>query len=156
MHDWENEVARFWAAADDGRPEEVLAGIRRLVAQRPEGDAAALFEEASAHDFLGEEAAAIPLYRRALEVGLDEPRRSQAVIQLASSLRNVGDARGAVELLVDFRGHESVGDASDAFLALALHDVGRHADALRVALNALAKTLPQYGRAVVAYSKELS
>ena len=115
----------------------------------------ALFEWASAHDFLGREADAIPLYRAAITHGLTEPRHTQAVIQLASSLRNVGEATQAAALLGDLEPDGAVGAAPKAFLALALHDLGRLDEALAVALEALATTLPQYGRAVAAYADEL-
>ncbi|WP_307859054.1 tetratricopeptide repeat protein [Herbiconiux sp. SYSU D00978] len=151
MTTWDDDIARFWAEADELDGDALLEGIRELAAQRLAGDAAALFEEASAHDYLGEEARAIPLYRQALAAGLDEVRHSQAVVQLASSLRNVGDAAGSVEVLQD-----AEGEAAAAFRALALHDLGRHAEALRVALTALAGTLPEYGRAVRAYAEELT
>ncbi|XAS64258.1 tetratricopeptide repeat protein [Pseudarthrobacter sp. So.54] len=44
---------------------------------------------ASAHDFLVSKTEAIPLHRLALDAGLNDRRRPQAFIQLASSLRNV-------------------------------------------------------------------
>jgi len=126
-----------------------------LLAERPPGDPDALFERASLHDFLGEERDAIPLYRAALDAGLEGPRRPQAVIQLASSLRNIGDHGGAIRLLEDAGTDDATGDASHAFLALALYDSGRHAEALKVALDSLARTLPMYGRAVTAYANDL-
>jgi hypothetical protein len=95
------------------------------------------------------------LYRAALSSGLDGDRRSQAVIQLASSLRNIDDPEAAIELLRDAAPDHVTGDAAQAFLALALHDAGHTAAALRVALRALAPTLPLYAGAVVAYADEL-
>lgn len=153
---WQERVDAYWRDADDARPERMLAEMAALVRERPDGDADALFELASAHDFLGREADAIPLYRAALATGLGPDRRSQAVIQLASSLRNVGDAEAAVELLRTLDPDEHTGAAARAFLALALHDLGRSAEALRVALTALAPTLPRYARAVEHYATELS
>jgi hypothetical protein len=41
----------------------------------------------------------VPLYRQALAVGVQSVRRRRAVIQLASSLRNVGQAAESVALL---------------------------------------------------------
>lgn len=129
--------------------------MKSLVDERPVDDAAAVYEWASVHDFVGREAAAIPLYRRALDLGLDGARRPQALIQLASSLRNVGDAREAVLVIEGMDATDVVGDAPQAFLALALFDAGRPGDALRVALSALANTLPMYEHAVRQYASEL-
>ena len=126
--------------------------MQALVAERHDDDPAAVFEWASVHDFLGRGAEAIPLYRRALKLGLDPVRNSQAQIQLASSLRHVGETTEAIEILQGMQPDATVGDAHDAFLALALFDAGRPGDALRVALQALAKTLPLYRGAIDRYA----
>ncbi|RII92177.1 tetratricopeptide repeat protein [Clavibacter californiensis] len=153
--DWDVRVAAFWAAADDERADETVAAMRELVSERPAGEPRALFELACAHDLVGREAEAVPLYRRALDGGLDPEHRPLAVIQLASSLRNVGEATEAVDLLEALPDDEHA-TGRDAFLALALHDAGRPTEALAVALRRLAPTLPAYGRAVAAYADELA
>jgi hypothetical protein len=153
--DWDARVAAFWATADDERADEAVAGMRALVAERPADDPRALYELASAHDFVGREAEAVPLYRAALDGGLDPQHRPLAVIQLASSLRNVGEAREAVALLEGLP-DDAHAPGRDAFLALALHDAGRPTEALAVALRRLAPALPEYGRAVAAYAHELA
>jgi hypothetical protein len=153
--DWHARVAAFWATADDERADEAVAGMRALVAERPADDPRALYELASAHDFVGREAEAVPLYRAALDGGLDPQHRPLAVIQLASSLRNVGEAREAVALLEGLP-DDAHAPGRDAFLALALHDAGRPTEALAVALRRLAPALPEYGRAVAAYADELA
>ncbi|KDP92668.1 MULTISPECIES: tetratricopeptide repeat protein [Clavibacter] len=153
--DWDARVAAFWASADDEQADETVAGMRALVAERPADDPRALYELASAHDFVGREAEAVPLYRAALDGGLDPEHRPLAVIQLASSLRNVGEAAEAVALL-EAMPDDVHGPGRDAFLALALHDAGRPTEALAVALRRLAPTLPEYGRAVAAYADELT
>lgn len=119
------------------------------------GDPDATYEWASVHDFLGRESEAIPLYREALANRLSGDRHPQAIIQLASSLRNVGDAQAAVDLLQDFPQDTAAGAAGRAFLALALYDAGQPGAALRIALKALAPTLPLYGRAITSYADEL-
>lgn len=152
---WDGRIVAFWAEADNRDPESLLDAMTALVRERPEGDPAALYELASAHDFLGHESRAIPLYQAALDGGLAGERRPQAVIQLASSLRNVGRAPEAVRLLQDIPEDPTTGSASQAFLALALYDVGQPREALQVALAALAPTLPLYSRSVAAYADEL-
>jgi len=152
--DWHARIAAFWAAADDERVDETIDGMRALVAERPADDPRALYELASAHDLVGREADAVPLYRAAIAGGLDAEHRPFAVIQLASSLRNVGEAAEAVALL-EALPDDAHAPGRDAFLALALHDAGRPTEALAVALRRLAPTLPEYGRAVAAYADEL-
>jgi tetratricopeptide (TPR) repeat protein len=152
---WESRVQEIWAQADDTDPSGTFRSMKALVDERPNGDPAALYEWASVHDFLGSETEAIPLYRLALDAGLDERRRTQALIQLASSLRNVGDFEAAIQILEGVAETDVTGDAHRAFLALSLFDAGRPDQALRVALEALAKTLPLYRRAVTGYAAEL-
>ncbi|MFT2707547.1 tetratricopeptide repeat protein [Clavibacter zhangzhiyongii] len=77
------------------------------------------------------------------------------MIQLASSLRNVGESAEAVALL-EALPDDADAAGRDALLALALHDAGRPTEALAVALRRLAPTLPGYGRAVAAYAEELA
>ncbi len=153
--DWDARVAAFWATADDERADETVAAMRALAAERPADDPRALFELACAHDFVGREAEAVPLYRAAIDGGLGPEHRELAVIQLASSLRNVGEAEQAVALL-EAMPDDAHAPGRDAFLALALHDAGRPTEALAVALRRLAPTLPEYGRAVAAYADGLT
>lgn len=157
MHDsWDDRIAAFWEQADDADPDRMLRTMRVLVDERGPGDADALFEWASVHDFLGREAEAVPLYRAAIDARLTGERAPRAVIQLASSLRNVGEAAAAVELLRAAGEDPVTGAAAQAFLALALHDARDPTGALWVALRAVAPTLPQYGRAVAAYAEMLT
>jgi len=134
----------------------MLEDMRALVEERGMDDSEAMFEWASVHDFLGREGEAVPLYRKALDLGLSGDRLPQAIIQLASSLRNIGEPATAVELLRSAPTSAITGNARLAFLALALHDCGDHDAALRVALEALAPALPMYGRAVSRYAAELT
>jgi hypothetical protein len=85
--DWEEKVAAVWAGTASQSDVDVVEAISVLAAERSPDDAAALFERASAFDYAGREAEAEPLYRAALAAGLDERRRAQAVIQLASTVR---------------------------------------------------------------------
>src|SRR5690554_2840094 len=110
------------------------AALESLLSERAQGDAAAAFEHASLHDMLGEEHAAIPLYRAAIAAGLDAERQGYAAIQLASTLRNVGQFHEAVTLLEPLQADDTLGAAARAFLALTLHDLGRRSDALRLVL----------------------
>ncbi|MCI1664617.1 tetratricopeptide repeat protein [Bifidobacterium crudilactis] len=151
---WDDKIADFWAAADGMERESAIIAMRNLVGELPKHDPRGAFEWASVHDFLGLEEQAIPLYRAALEQGLSGARRSQAVIQLASSLRNIGDAESAIAILSQEPGSEETGDAAQAFLALALRDAGRCDEALRIALTALARSLPMYAHAVERYAAQ--
>jgi tetratricopeptide (TPR) repeat protein len=156
--DWEEKVAAVWAGAASRSNIDVVEAISVLAAERSPDDAAALFERASAFDYAGREAEAEPLYRAALAAGLDERRRAEAVIQLASTMRNLGRAAASVELLraeIAAEPADGLADVRAAFLALALVDAGRANEAIAEALTALAPHLTQYGRAVTYYAEEL-
>ena len=136
-----------------GETPELLSAIDLVLQDHNRAGARAAFERAGARDFLGLEAEAIPLYRQAFEQGLGEPERLQCLIQLSSSLRNVGQAQEADLLLREAREEASAEnrDWVDAFLALALHSSGEPAQALSVALKALTTHLTKYRRAVSSY-----
>lgn len=124
---WEQRVAQAWASIDQHNEAEFLALIERLAAELPSDSAAGLFERAAALDSTGHSDLAVTLYRQALARRLTGERRRRAVIQLASSLRNLGHAEESVALLTAELdgGSDPLDDAVSASLALALVDVGR-------------------------------
>jgi tetratricopeptide (TPR) repeat protein len=156
--DWEQRVADLWAAFDDHGEDEFLARMEALAAEQPADSAVAAFERAAAFDSTGRSDLAVPLYRQALDRGLEGERRRRAVIQLASSLRNLGQAAESVELLTAERnvGSDDLDDALSAFLALALVDTGREREAVSLALAALAPHLPRYQRSLANYARLLA
>src|SRR6478672_6740563 len=97
--DWEGRNAALWEALDSLGPDEFTARMERLAAELPEGDAVGLFERGAAFDSTGSPDRAVPLYEAALAAGLEGNRRRRAVIQMASSIRNLGDPGRALELL---------------------------------------------------------
>ena len=139
-------------------PTDFLARVQALTTELPPGDAIALFELASANDSTGHAQQAAPLYRQALAAGLTGERRRRAVIQLASTLRNLGQAEESVALLTAEReaGSDDLDDAVAAFLALALIDTGREREAAALALAALSRHLTRYNRSLANYAKALS
>ncbi|MFC0108934.1 tetratricopeptide repeat protein [Kibdelosporangium aridum] len=156
--DWDSRVAALWAALDAFDEAEFRARIEALVGELPPGDPVGLFELASANDSTGRPELAEPLYRKALESGLSGYRRRRALIQLASTLRNLGHPEQSVALLTAERERQEsdeLDDALDAFLALALVDTGHAREAAGLALAALAKHLPRYNRSLAYYATHL-
>ena len=154
---WNDRIDAVWedAALSD---EERIARIDALAAERGDADALALFERAGARDSAGIETEAEPLYRRALEAGLDDEHHTRAVIQLASTLRNLGHTEEALGMLrAEYeRGPTAaLHDAAAAFYALALASSGDPVAAASIALKALAPHLPRYNRSVAAYAEDL-
>jgi tetratricopeptide (TPR) repeat protein len=155
--DWGRRLALLWASIDDQPEEDFLAAMEKLVAELPADDPVGLFEQASAFDSTGHPDLAVGRYRRALELGLSGLRRRRATIQLASSLRNLGQAEESVALLTAEldRGPDELDDAVRAFLALALTSVGRDREAVSTALTALAPHLTRYNRSLANYARLL-
>jgi tetratricopeptide (TPR) repeat protein len=155
--EWERRATELWARFDDYREEEFLAAMEALAGELSSSNPVGLYERASAFDSTGRSDLAVPLYSAALEAGLRPDRRRQAVIQMASSLRNLGKADESVKLLTHEldAGSDELDDAVRAFLALALVDAGRAREAVGVALSALSKHLPRYKRSLSNYAEEL-
>jgi hypothetical protein len=161
---WEARNLALWAALDgygekgEAGAAQFRAAMDALVAELPAGDPVAAFERAAAWDSTGHSDRAVPLYREALRGRLPGERRRRAVIQLASSLRNLGRAQESVELLTGERaaGGDHLGDAVAAVLALALADAGRPREGVGVAVAALAPHLPRYQRSMAAYARALT
>jgi tetratricopeptide (TPR) repeat protein len=154
---WDERMDALWDTAGERTEEETLAAVLALCDERPPDDPDALFERAGAYDYVGQEAEAEPLYRQALAGGLSGVRRARAVIQLASTLRNLGRAaEGAAMLAGEAElADDDLADVRAAFLALTLLDSGRPDEAVGWALRALAGHLPTYKRAVTYYADEL-
>lgn len=153
---WDQKIDNFYAKEfDETDPAGTIARMRELVAERPNGDAIALFELGGVHDSLGLEHEAIDYYRQAIAAGLIGERATRVIIQLASTLRNTGATAEAVSLLESVPAGGVDDDARQAFLALALVDEGRYGDALRTALLALIPTLDGYRRSLRGYAEDL-
>jgi len=148
------EVTRKPSVPDDMSAEVFVVRLDGLAAELPPGSAVALYERGGGHDSTGRPELAVPLYRAALEAGLSGSRRRQAVIQMASSIRNIGDAAAAADLLRAelAAGNDALDGAVRGFLALALIDLGREREAAALALAALAPCLPRYGRSLAKYA----
>ncbi len=156
--DWEQRLALLWESMDDHDEQGFMAKMDQLVAELPANSAVGLYERGSAFDSTGHADLAVPLYRQALAAGLAEDRRRQAVIQLASSLRGLGYAGESVALLTaeKNKASDALDDAVNAFLALALVDVGREKQAVSIALTALSRHMTRYQRSLANYAKDIS
>jgi tetratricopeptide (TPR) repeat protein len=157
---WDERIDEVWAdATGEEVGDEIIARIDALAAERGADDARAEFERAGARDSAGRPAEAVVLYQRALELGLDEEHRPQAVIQLASSLRNLGEFDQALDVI---RAEEELAadgpyrDAVAAVHALVLASAGQPARGLSVALLALVPHLPRYHRSMTAYAHDIA
>jgi len=156
MHPMEDEIAALRSVPDD---EARVAAVATLVERAP-GDPRLVFEHAGALDSAGHEREAEPRYREALDLGLAEPHRTWARIQLASTLRNLGRPGQALAELDSVLAERPGSTAAAAFRALALHDLGRHGEAVGQVVAELAAHVggtdaEGYARALRFYADEL-
>jgi hypothetical protein len=160
---WEARVAALWERAESMSFADLVVQADALADERGPGDAAALFERASARDRAGIESEAERYYRAALTTGrLDPYRSSRATIQLASTLRILGRLQESERLLVaELDRHMEAGnrralhDEARATLALTYVAQGRAVEAAGLALCALAPHLSRYNRSVSENAAEL-
>ena len=155
--EWDSRAAQLWASVAEYEPADFLVAMRALVSELPADDPRGPYELGSAYDSLGFPEDAAPLYRQAFDRGITGSRHRQAVIQLASTLRNLGRPEESVALLSAERERESdeLDDAVTGFLALALVDVGREREATALALAQLARHLTRYGNSLENYAKDM-
>jgi hypothetical protein len=156
--DWDARSAELWGLLDALEPEAFRARIDALAGELAADDPVGIFERGCANDSTGRPEIAVPLYAEALEGGLTGIRRRRAVIQMASSIRNLGRPQESVALLraERERGSDELDDAVVATLALALAETGRPLEATGLAVEALAKHLPRYNRSMTYYGRELA
>jgi hypothetical protein len=155
---WREDLESTWRELGALPPGEFLGRIVRIVDDPGVPAAVRDFQVACAHDSTGRSDLAVAGYRRALAAGLDGYEARRARIQLASSLRNLGEPQEGVRLLRDEP--TSIGDGLDdavvVFLALALADVGREREAVARLVHALAEHLPRYRDSAPRYADALA
>ena len=155
--DWDRRASEHWMRIDDFDEAAFGARLETLLAELLPDSPTATFERAAVLDSFGHPDRAVPRYREALAAGLSGERRRRAVIQMASSVRNLGDPQRAVDLLTAELAlpADHLTGAVRAVLALALSDVGRSREAVGVAVTALAAYLPRYNRSMARYAASL-
>ena len=154
---WQARLDALWSSIDDHAAGDFVARMDALAGELPDAAPIGLFERASARDSTGRPELAVPLYEAALAGGLTGIRRRRAVIQMASSIRNLGDPGRAAVLLTEelTQPSDELDEAVRAFLALALADLGREREALSLSLAALSRYLPRYNRSLARYAAAL-
>jgi tetratricopeptide (TPR) repeat protein len=141
------------------RHDEHVIAARAYVADHPE-DALAQIEAAYGNDRAGDERTAIIHYEEAYRIGVPADVRRRFLVGFGSTLRNVGRAEDAVNVLAAAVEADPHYPAYAAFLALALADAGHPKAALATLLGcALDAARPDafdgYERALGEYHTEL-
>jgi tetratricopeptide (TPR) repeat protein len=142
-----------------GRHDEACALAVALAAQSP-SDSELQYEAACVHDFLGREAQAVPFYRAALSGDLPPDQLRSAYLGLGSTYRTLGRYAEAERVLRE--GLARFADAAElkAFLAMALHNLGRSKEAVELLLTVLAHScadphVQSYRDAILFYAQDI-
>ncbi|SDN59810.1 tetratricopeptide repeat protein [Bacillus sp. OK048] len=154
---WETVVMNGWENKDD---ETKLIEYFLEVVDKYPNSARAKFELANAYDFTGQENKAISLYEDSISIGLDAEYEAYALLQLGSSLRNVGRIDDAIRILSDAEQRYPEFPSISMFLGIAMHDKNRNAEALRKNLNVMLRhvktsDIERYRMALENYIKDI-
>ena len=157
---WKDELDAIIGARHGGQVKQVLQRLQELDRRFP-NVAEINYQLAWTCDVLGRENDALPYYQKAVALGLPENELSGALLGLGSTLRNLGQPERSAEVLRSGRAQFPDNREFDVFLALTLHELGRHGEALQLVLEALCDTtedpgLTAYQRALRHYAGKLS
>ena len=131
-----------------------------LSARYPD-DGVVAYQTAWIHDRMGLESAAVPHYRRAIDSGQLGPEdRLGALSGCGSTLRVLGRYDEAADLLRAAAAEYPDDGAVQAFLAMALYNLGRHHEATSLLLRLLAATseapnVQAYRQSIEYYAQDL-
>lgn len=153
---WKSELDAIVGARHGGQVEGVLGRLRDLDRRFP-NVAEIAYQLAWTCDVLGREQEALPSYEKAVALGLPPNELSGALLGLGSTLRRLGQHTRAVEVLRSGRAQFPDNREFDVFLAMALHHLGQHAEAMQLLLTVIADTtedpgLTTYQRAIRFYA----
>ena len=145
---------------ENGHLEEARALLLSLVEGSPDNPAV-LYQCAWVHDKMGLERDAVPFYEAAIEKGLDGADLHGALLGLGSTYRCLGEYAKAETTLRRGCAAFPESRANEVFLAMALHNLERHDEAMEVLLRNLAETstdesIARYGRAIAYYAGRLN
>jgi tetratricopeptide (TPR) repeat protein len=152
MSDWKPELDAIVGARHGGRADHVPDLLRKLDARFP-NVAEIHYQLAWTLDTAGKPADALPHYEKAVALGLEPNEHANALIGLAVTLRTLGQSARAADVLRSGQLQFPDNREFEVFLSLALHDLGDHAEALRLALTALCDTTEDPG--LTAYQRSI-
>ncbi|HEY4300061.1 MAG TPA: tetratricopeptide repeat protein [Candidatus Didemnitutus sp.] len=149
---WREELDSILEARTYGKVAETLPLLIALDERHP-NVAEINYQLAWTCDVLSRPADALPYYQKSVALGLPPNEHSGALIGFAATLRNLGQSAWAIEVLQSGKRQFPSNREFDAFLALALHDEKRHAEAIRMLTELLCETSEDPG--ITAYQRAL-
>lgn len=159
LPDWRSELDTIIGARHGGQSGQVLTRLKELDGRHP-NVAEINYQLAWTCDSLGREGEALRYYEKAVALGLPPNELSGALLGLGSTLRCLGHYERAAEVLRSGRAQFPDNREFEVFLAMTLHNLGQHAEAMELLLTTIADTaddpgLTAYQRAIRYYAGQL-
>jgi tetratricopeptide (TPR) repeat protein len=142
--DWKPELDAIVGARHGGAAAALLPRLRALDTRYPHTPEI-LHQIAWTCEQLGRLREAAQDYERALSLGLPPNEMSAALLGLGSCLRCLGEYTRAEEVLREGRMHFPDQREFEVFLAMTLHNLGRHAEAIQTLIATLVETADDVG-----------
>ncbi len=142
--EWKPELDAIVGARHGGAAAALLPRLRALEARFPHTPEI-LHQIAWSNEVLGRYRDAATAYERAIALGLPPNELSASYLGLGSALRCLGEYERARQVLEQGRIHFPEQREFEVFLALTLHNLGRHAEALQTVLTTLIETADDVG-----------
>ncbi|WP_019911844.1 tetratricopeptide repeat protein [Paenibacillus sp. HW567] len=142
-----------------GHAEEARSLLLQLLAE-DQSNAELHYQLAWTHDVLGLEWEAVPYYERSLALGLPPEPRMGALLGLGSTYRTLGEYDQSRKVLEQGIREFPQNKEFAVFLAMTLHNLGEHSEAMKLLLTLLAETtsdegIASYRKALLFYSDKL-
>lgn len=141
---WKPELDAIVGARHGGAVATLLPRLRALDSRHP-NTPEILYQIAWSCEVLGRYRDAAGAYERAISLGLPPNELSTAFLGLGSALRCLGNYQRAVEVLEQGRLQFPDQREFEVFLAMALHNLGRHTEAMQTVLTTLIETADDVG-----------
>ena len=143
----------------EGKLEEALQIMGSLLEQDP-NNATYQYQMAWCNDSLGYEKAAVPYYKRAIELGLPPEQLKGAYVGLGSTYRTLGQYEESRTVLSEAVLAFPDNNELKVFYAMTLYNVGEHNEAMQHLLHVITQTsndegVTKYKRAIDFYKDRL-
>lgn len=156
---WREALDVIIGARHGGQSGQILARLKELDASFP-NVAEINYQLAWTCDTLGRQREGLAYYEKAIALGLPPNEWSGALLGLGSTLRCLGHYERSVEVLRSGQAQFPDNREFEVFLAMALHNLGQHAEAMELLLTTIADTaddpgLTAHQRAIRYYAGQL-
>jgi tetratricopeptide (TPR) repeat protein len=148
------------ALRTSGQAEEARVLLLELLSA-DDSNAELHYQLAWTHDVLGLEREAVSYYERSLALGLaDAEQKAGAMLGLGSTYRTLGEYAASRAILEQGALEFPQRAEFKAFLAMTLHNLGAHTEAMELLLKLLADTsadagIQEYSKAITFYADKL-